>query len=106
MAKITEIAYMIRSRKVGQRAFEVDIIFKDKASYKAAVDSNLLTRQTIARLYNTAESNVLAVEAFDVGKTVHFVILRPGGRASGDPGETDVSGGLQYFPITQLDIPV
>ncbi|MBI2847351.1 MAG: DUF4387 family protein [Chloroflexi bacterium] len=106
MAKLSDLAYMIRSRKVGQHGFEVDIIFKDSASYKMVVDSQILTKEVIARLYNTPESHVLAVESFDAGKTIHFVILRPGGRASGDPGETDVSGGLQYFPVTQLEVPV
>ena len=105
MTKITELAYMIRSRRVGQNAFEVDIIFKDFNDYKRAVDSGFLTKEITANLYDVPESHITVFETFDAGRLIHFTILRPGGRASGDFGETDVSGGLQYFPIIQLEVP-
>ncbi|MBI4337527.1 MAG: DUF4387 family protein [Chloroflexi bacterium] len=104
MAKLADLAYMLRSRKVGHHSFEVDVIFRDAAAYQRVVDADILSRESIARLYNTDESSVLAVEAFDAGKTVHFVVLRPGGHASGDVGETDVSGGLQYFPLLAVEV--
>ncbi|MBI4336494.1 MAG: DUF4387 family protein [Chloroflexi bacterium] len=105
MVKLAELSDMVRSRRVGQRAFEADIIFKEESAYQRVVDADIFTREFVASLYRTSVSNVLAVEAFDAGKTIHIVLMRPGGRASGDPGETDVSGGLQYLPLAEVEVP-
>ena len=104
MTKITELAHLIRSRKLGQTAFEVDIIFKDLGGYKRVVESGFITKEVVAKLYGVPESHITVFENCDIGKLIHFAILRPQGHASGDPGETDVSGGLQYFPVTQLEV--
>ena len=104
MTKITELAHLIRSRKLGQMAFEVDIIFKDFGGYKKVVEKGVVTKEIVAKLYDVPESHITVFETSDIGKLIHFAILRPQGRASGDPGETDVSGGLQYFPIIQLEV--
>ncbi len=106
MTKIAELAHLIRSRKLGQNGFEVDVIFRDSGNYKRVVDSGVLTKEGVAKLYSVPESHIVVFENFDAGNLIHFAILRPGGHASGDPGETDVSGGLQYFPIIDIEVPV
>ena len=105
MAKITELAHMIRSRKVSLNSYEVDIIFKDYESYLKVVDKAAVTKDVIAKLYNIPESKVANFENFDAGHLIHFVLPRPGGHASGEPaGETDVNGGIQYIPLIDLKV--
>jgi hypothetical protein len=104
VAKLSELAFMIRSRRAGLYNIEIDVIFKDRSVYDQVVASRLVTPDTVAELYQAPRSDVVDVEHFDPGKAIHVVMRRPGGRASGDPGDTDLSGGLQYFPLADLEI--
>jgi Domain of unknown function (DUF4387) len=104
VAKLSELAFMIRSRRAGLNNFEIDVLFREPDVYRQVVASRLITVDSVAELYNAPVTDVVSVEHFDPGNAIHVVMRRPNGRASGDPGDTDISGGLQYFPLSELEV--
>lgn len=100
---ITEMAKVIRSKNSGPFKLTFDIIFKDRALYNRAKDSNAITTGLVSNLYNISEEKVVALAWYDQGKALKITIRRP--IPSGSPGDTDVYGCQQHAPLLGIDIP-
>jgi hypothetical protein len=102
--KLVELAKTIRSKNAGTDKITFDIIFREKEDYELVKKSRVLTKETMAKLFNIPEERISDFVEFDPGYALKFTIYRR--RPSGSPGETDVFGCQQYPPLLDLEIPV
>ena len=50
--KLQDLAQVVRSKNAGPRRFTLDIIFRDDADYQRAAQSEAITPETVAPLYD------------------------------------------------------
>jgi len=104
MVKLVEVVKVLRSKNAGPFMTTIDIFFKDERAYKKVKESGLINRDLIARIYNIPKEDVVGIFYYDVVWGVKVTIKKPGGLASGDPGQTDLFGCQQYIPLRDLEI--
>jgi hypothetical protein len=103
MAKLSELASTIRSKNAGVNQITFDIIFPDAASYRRVLASQVITRESITRLFNIPASRISDFVAFDLANAIKFTIYRL--RPSGSPGDWDILGCQQYGPLLEIEVP-
>ncbi len=103
-AKLVELAKTIRSKNAGTDKITFDIIFREKENYDRVKKSRVLTKKSMARLFNIPEGRISDFIEFDPANAIKFTINRL--HPSGSPGETDIFGCQQYPPLLDLEIPV
>ncbi len=101
--RLRDLASVLRSKNSGPFELTLDVVFGDDETYRAVKASGVLSRATVARLYNIPEDRVLVAEFFDPALAFKATIVRP--RPSGTVGETDTYGGQQHAPLLDLAIP-
>ena len=102
--KLVELAKTIRSKNAGTDKITFDIIFREKENYERVKKSGVLTKQSIAKLFNIPEERISDFIEFDPANAIKFTIHRL--QPSGSPGETDIFGCQQYPPLLDIEIPV
>lgn len=100
MARITDIASVIRSKNSGPYELTFDIIFKSKEIYKKVKENKVISSDLICKLYNISIDKIINIVEFDPANAIKITIIRP--IVSGDIGETDIYGAQQHAPL--LDI--
>ncbi|MDP6786164.1 MAG: DUF4387 domain-containing protein [Rhodospirillales bacterium] len=103
LAKITELAKVIRSKNAGPFELTFDIMFDDAGIFEKVKNSGVITSKLIARLYNISHNEVLVCRPYDPAQAFKITIRRPIG--SGDLMESDVYGCQQHVPLTSIEIP-
>lgn len=103
-AKLVELAKTIRSKNAGTDKITFDIIFEKEENYDRVKKSRVLTKRSIARLFNISEERISDFIEFDPANAIKFTINRL--QPSGSPGETDIFGCQQYPPLLDIEIPV
>jgi hypothetical protein len=101
MARLWELAALVRSKNAGPFMLTFDIIFADEKVYRQVKASGTLNRGLFARLYGVPEAEVLFFE-YDPALAFKASIPRP--VPAGDLGDTDVFGGQQHGPLADLEI--
>ena len=102
MARLHELARLVRSKNAGPFALTFDLLFDDRATFEAVRDAGVVTPGLFARLYGVAEEMVTLV-AYDPALAIKATIPRP--VASGDLRDTDVFGAQFYGPLVELEVP-
>ena len=102
--KLSALAKTIRSKNAGVDKITFDVIFAERASYEQVKKAQVITRQTMARLYAIAPERISDFVEFDPGNAIKFTIYRP--RPSGSPGDPDIFGSQQYAPLLDLEVPI
>lgn len=104
MKSLQELAKTIRSKNAGTDRITFDIIFDDPSVYRHVCNSNVITRESIAELYNIPEGIITDFVQYDPANAIKFTIKRS--RPSGSPGDGDIFGSQQYPPLLDIQIPV
>jgi len=102
MAKLWQVAKLIRSKNSGPFEFTFDVIFKDREIYEKVRDARIINARWFARTYRLAPEMVSVIE-YDAAAAIKVTIPRP--VISGDVDDTDVFGGQQYGPLVDLEVP-
>ncbi len=102
--KLVDLAKTIRSKNAGTDRITFDIIFREKENYDRVKESKVLTKQSIAKLFDIPEERISDFIEFDPAQAIKFTINRL--RPSGSPGETDIFGCQQYPPLLDIEIPM
>ena len=102
MSSLASLARLIRSKNAGPFVLTFDVMFDDQLTYNRVRNSGLLTRETIAKLYNQDIAKVLFFYC-DHAMAVKASIPRP--VIQGDVGDSDGHGGQQYSPLMDIEIP-
>ncbi len=103
MDRLYDLAKVIRSKNSGPFEITLDVLFDREDTYRRVLDSGLICRKTIARLYGIPEESVRVVERFDAALGIKATFLRP--VSSGTAGDRDVYGAQQHAPLADLMIP-
>lgn len=103
MAKLGELASLIRSKNAGPFLMTIDIMFDDPATFEAVRRSGVITRGLIARTYGMAEEDIRLVE-YPPGLAIKITV--PRAITSGDPLDTDIYAAQQHGPLVVLEVPV
>ena len=102
MATLGEMARLIRSKNAGPFELTFDIMFDDREGFQRVFDSNALSRQLIADLYQVPLEEV---KFFVVPAALAFKASIPRPRFQGDLLDSDGHGGQQYAPLLDIEIP-
>src|ERR1700723_2520241 len=103
MAKtLAELAKTLRSKNAGVDKITFDIIFPDRVIYEHVKRSQVLTRASVAALYNIPDSRISDFVEFDPGNAIKFTIYRT--VPSGSPGDADIFGAQQYAPLLDVEV--
>lgn len=103
MAKLYNLAKLLRSKNSGPFETTLDILFDDPAQYRYVVDSGRISRKIIAELYHIPEENISHLVFFDAAYGIKVTFQRS--ISSGTVGDRDVYGAQQHAPLMELEIP-
>jgi hypothetical protein len=92
---------MLRSKNAGPFFLTFDIIFHNKESYKKVIQSNIISKEKIAKLYGCVSEEV---QVFEYEKVSSIKISIPRQFPSGDIHDSDVFGAQQHVPLMMLEI--
>jgi len=98
-----ELAKTVRSKNAGVDKITFDIIFRDFSTYAHVRESRVLTRDSVAALFNIPQSRIADFVEFDPGCAIKFTIYRTS--PSGSPGDPDIFGAQQYAPLLGIPVP-
>ncbi|MGK0169108.1 MAG: hypothetical protein ACI9W2_000827 [Gammaproteobacteria bacterium] len=101
MAKLTELASVIRSKNAGALLLTLDVMFDDDATYERVRDSAVINADTIARAYRVSHNEVQIIH-FDIARAIKITL--PRAIPAGAIGDSDVYGAQQHAPLLDLEI--
>ena len=102
--RLGDLAAIIRSKNAGPFRLTFDILFDDKESFQAVVESEVISRESIAALFNVGVEQVSSVYTLPHGLAIKATLFRPQAQCS--PGERDVYGCQQHAPLMEVMVPV
>jgi hypothetical protein len=102
MAKLGELARLIRSKNAGPFELTFDIMFDDQETFQRVKKSNALSREAIGAIYRVPLEDV---KFFVVPKALAFKASIPRPRFQGDLLDSDGHGGQQFAPLVDIEIP-
>ena len=101
MAKLRDLAKVIRSKNAGALLLTLDVMFDDEAVFRKVKGSGTLSPRTIASLYNVSDNEVEIIP-FDVALAIKITMPRQ--TIAGSPGDSDVYGAQQHAPLMEIEI--
>lgn len=103
MAKLYDLANVMRSKNAGPFVITIDLIFSSPTLYNEIKKAILPRRSEIAGLYGVEEKSI-SIHFFDRVKTVKVTMDR-WGPSSGDVGDSDVYGAQQHGLMGEMEFP-
>ena len=103
MTRLANLASTVRSKNAGVNQITFDIIFPNRDSYRRVLAANVITKESVAKLYGIPLSRISDFVAFEPANAIKFTIYRL--RPSGSPGDWDILGCQQYGPLLEIEIP-
>jgi hypothetical protein len=100
---LAELAKTVRSKNAGVDKITFDVIFRDRETYERVKRSGVLTRATVAALFNIPDTRISDFVEFDPASAIKFTIYRL--TPSGSPGDPDIFGCQQYAPLLGIVVP-
>jgi hypothetical protein len=105
MAKLGELAAVLRSKNAGPFQITIDLMFNDVETYQRVRDSGVLTQATLAPLYDV-ERELVRIIPFDRVRAIKITLPRRfASHGSGSAFDRDVYGAQQHGPLVDLVIP-
>jgi hypothetical protein len=98
---VYEYVHVMRSKNAGPFTLTIDLMFDNAAAYQQVLGSPNFTAEHIAELYGAPVSQVL-ICPFERILTIKVTMPRPGPSA-GAPGDRDVYGCQQHFPLAGMN---
>lgn len=105
MAKLKELAKVVRSKNSGPYEITFDIMFPDAERYNRVKSSGVLGQALICRLYHVQPEDIIADMFFDPALAYKFTLRRPMRSLQGSIGENDTFGTQQHAPLLDVEIP-
>jgi len=99
--RLYDIAKIVRSKNAGPFNLTVDLIFDDERKYESVLNAAPFNPASIARLYRVSADEV---RIYPFKRILAIKVTMPRAISSGAPGDTDVYGSQQHFPLAGLDI--
>lgn len=99
--RLYDLAKVIRSKNAGPFTVTIDLMFADAATYQEVLASPRLTAEEIGLLYGVDPAAVI-IRQFAAIRTIKVALPRR--VSSGAPGDADVYGSQQHFPLAGMEI--
>ncbi|MEB3846461.1 MAG: DUF4387 domain-containing protein [Desulfurococcales archaeon] len=99
MARLGDIARIVRSKNAGPFTLTIDVIFTEPSDYERY--AKCITPERVARLYNVG---IESVEVIHYRPALAVKVNLPRSIPSGHPGDTDVYGAQQHAPLLGLEL--
>jgi len=100
--RLYDAAEIIRSKNAGPFTLTIDLIFNSPADYEYVLNSPAFTSARIAAIYRVEPTSV-HIHSFQRVLAMKIAMPRPVA-SSGSPGDTDVYGSQQHFPLAELEV--
>jgi len=101
MARLDEIAKVIRSKNAGPFCLTLDVLFGDKPSYQRVVAAQAITAEKMAALYRQPLDNV-RVYHHPVALAMKVSIVRA--VPAGSLADTDLYGAQQHVLLYAIEV--
>lgn len=102
MATLYELAGTIRSKNAGPFTLTIDVVLPDRQTFSRVLTCDGMTPERIARMYDTGAESIRVIP-FERILTIKVSMPRPG-TSSGAPGDRDVYGSQQHFPLASIEV--
>ena len=102
MAKLKDLAQLIRSKNAGPFTLTFDFMFDRFEDYRRVRDSGVINRELFSRVYKTPLDDV-EVYHVDAAQGIKVSIPRP--ITQGELEDSDSFGGQLFAPLIDLEIP-
>lgn len=102
MAKLYELASLIRSKNAGPFMVSIDILFADQETYSRVLGTGALETERVASMYQLPAEQV-SRHLLPLANAVKFSFPRK--HPSGDFLDDDLYGCQQHRPFVNLEIP-
>lgn len=100
--KLIDLAKVLRSKNAGPLYVTFDIMFSDKSKLNFIIESGIISKKTIAELYQVNIEEVL-ITVYDIVNSIKITIPRK--YVSGDINDNDIYGCQLHIPLSNLLIP-
>lgn len=100
--RLRDIASVIRSKNAGPFYITVDVILPDIEACKKVIESQMISRDNIARIYGMEAGNIEVI-THEESNSIKLSMVRP--QAAASFNDTDIYGTQQHIPILDLEIP-
>lgn len=100
--RLYDLATAIRSKNAGPFTLTIDLVLPDRTSFARVLAAEGLAPERIAALYGVPAERV-RVTPFERVLTIKVALPRPGA-SSGAPGDRDVYGCQQHFPLADVEV--
>ncbi len=97
MARLEDIALVVRSKNTSPFTYSLDIMFREPRDYEDFKSRGMINAALIAGLYGIDETQVLDIIYFDPAMAIKICLPRE--ISSGAPGDRDVYGAQQHAPL-------
>ncbi len=102
MAKLMDIAQLIRSKNAGPFSLTFDFMFDRFENYQRVRDSGVINAKLFSRLYGTPVEDV-EIYSVDAAHGIKVTIPRP--ITQGDLEDGDQYGCQWFAPLLDLEVP-
>ena len=100
--RLYDLATTIRSKNAGPFRVTIDLAFAEKDAFERVLAAEKMQPERIAVMYGVAVEHVRVIP-FERILTIKVALPRPG-VSSGAPGDRDVYGCGQHFPLASIDV--
>jgi hypothetical protein len=99
LADVTRHFTLVRSKDAGPFMLTLDLFFADAHSRRAFLEADVLSPARIGALYGVDPGQVTVYDLADI-EALKISFPRP--VASGEFGDTDITGGQQYALVVEM----
>lgn len=100
--RLYDCATVMRSKNAGPFTLTIDLMFDTVEAYDKVFTSHSFCESSIAELYEVDVARV-CIHLFPAVRTIKVTMPRPSS-SSGAPGDRDVYGCQQHFPLADMEI--
>ena len=102
MAKLVDLARVVRSKNAGALLLTIDLMFEDAPTYAKVRGSGVLAPRQVAPLFAISDNEV---SVFHCEEALAIKITMPRRTRSGDLADSDVYGAQQYASLLGIEVP-
>ena len=99
--KLYDLAFVCRSKNAGPFQFTIDLMFQDQKTWQRVLNAPEFKVENIAAAYQV-DPKLVEIKPFERIMTIKVVIPRT--YSAGAPGDRDVYGSQQHFPLANFNI--
>ena len=99
--RLYDVAKVIRTKNAGPFTLTLDLIFTKAGDYESVLASPGFTAKRIAEVYH---ADPAAVQIHPFRRILAIKVTMPRPISSGAPGDCDVYGSQQHFPLARIEI--